>query len=559
MARLTIREQIIGLVATLLLLLAGIGGLAASRIATINGHAHELASNWMPSITAVGHVSTLIGEYRATILSHILSTDPQQMATLDRRIDDLRREMANATRVYEGLISSPQETALYRNFQAAWGRYEAGVARLLELSRRNANAEAAAFMDRELRPLALEALRLMAELTTLNNNGGAAEANDAGDSARSALTLIAILGAGAVLVGLVFSLMAIRTLSRQMSAVSRPMARLAAGDLAAEVPPLPARTEMGGFARQLAVFKDALVAQKEADAQTLRDAEDKARRAATLAQLVAEFERSAAEGLRGMAGAVTELDAMAGSMTETARRGEESANGVSAAAGEAAGSVSTVASSAEELGASIGEVARQISETATVARRASEDARATDATVTTLSEAAQKIGDVVRLISGIAGQTNLLALNATIEAARAGEHGKGFAVVASEVKTLAAQTAKATEEIGTQIAAMQAETEKAVAAIRGIVDTIGRVDTITVQVAAAAEEQSVATQEIIRAVVSASSNTQRVSGYADQVMQGATATGAAATQVGASSRELSQRAEKLRKEVDLFLDGVRAA
>ena len=166
---------------------------------------------------------------------------------------------------------------------------------------------------------------------------------------------------------------------------------------------------------------------------------------------------------------------------------------------------------------------------------------------------------MVRLISGIAGQTNLLALNATIEAARAGEHGKGFAVVASEVKTLAAQTAKATEEIGTQIAAMQAETEKAVAAIRGIVDTIGRVDTITVQVAAAAEEQSVATQEIIRAVVSASSNTQRVSGYADQVMQGATATGAAATQVGASSRELSQRAEKLRKEVDLFLDGVRAA
>ncbi len=559
MSRLTIKEQIIGLVAALLLLIAAVGGVAAVRINELRHHSDEIAGNWMPSVAAIGKIGAIIADYRITVLTHVLSTQASQMAVHDRRITELQRDMATARQRYEALISSAEEAALYRQWQDAWQRYEATMGQALTLSRANSNDEARAVVERELRPAALEAMRLLDQLAGLNERGAATEANDARDSAGSAFTLIAVLGLVALVAGIVIAAVVTRALSRQMAAVATPMGRLAEGDLAAKVPSLPARTEMGAFARQLSVFKTALIAQKEADAKALQDAEEKAKRAATLARLVAAFESGAAESLRGMASAVTELDAMASSMTETAQRGQDNATGVAAAASEAAGSVNTVASSAEELGASIADVARQIGETASIARRASDDARASDATVTNLSEAAQRIGDVVRLISDIAGQTNLLALNATIEAARAGEHGKGFAVVASEVKTLAAQTAKATEQIAAQIATMQAETGRAVDAIRGIAETIGRVDSITVQVAAAAEEQSAATQEIIRAVVTASTGTQRVSGYADQVMQGATATGAAATQVGASSRELAQRAETLRREVDQFLDGVRAA
>jgi len=559
MSRLTIKEQIIGLVAALLILVAALGGVATMRITDLRKHSDEIALNWMPSVAAIGKVGDVIAEFRITVLLHILSTEAQDMAAYDRRIEELRRDMAGAVRRYEVLISSAEEAAIFRQWQGAWQRYESVMEQALILSRANSNEQAQRVVERDLRPAAAEAGRLLNQLTALNERGAADEATAARDSASSAFVLIALFGLAAVVAGIGIAAVVIRALARQMAAVASPMGRLAEGDLTAEVPSLPARTEMGAFARQLTVFKAALVAQKEADARALRDAADKAKRAEALAALIATFERNAAEGLRGMASAVTELDAMATSMTETARRGQDNATGVAAAASEAAGSVNTVASSAEELGASIADVARQIGETAAVARRASEDARASDATVTNLSEAAQRIGDVVRLISDIAGQTNLLALNATIEAARAGEHGKGFAVVASEVKTLAAQTAKATEQIAAQIATMQAETGRAVEAIRGIAETIGKVDTITVQVAAAAEEQSAATQEIIRAVVTASTGTQRVSGYADEVMQGATATGAAATQVGASSRELSQQAETLRREVDRFLDGVRAA
>jgi methyl-accepting chemotaxis protein len=211
------------------------------------------------------------------------------------------------------------------------------------------------------------------------------------------------------------------------------------------------------------------------------------------------------------------------------------------------------------MAASVAEIARQVHESSQIANEAVHQAEKTDARINELSQAAGRIGDVVQLITDIAAQTNLLALNATIEAARAGEAGRGFAVVASEVKALAAQTAKATEEIGTQIASMQAATQDSVTAIKDISGTINRISEIASTIAAAVEEQGAATQEISRNVQQAAAGTTEVASNITDVNQGAAETGSASTQVLSSAQSLSNESNHLKLEVEKFLITVRAA
>ena len=280
---------------------------------------------------------------------------------------------------------------------------------------------------------------------------------------------------------------------------------------------------------------------------------------ATLHQTADAFEGKVGGLVSMLTCSATELQATAESMTATATQTNEQATTVSAAAGEASVSVQTVATAAEELTASIHEISRQVNQSALITGKAVEDARRTDAIVRALADGAEKIGDVVKLIAGIAGQTNLLALNATIEAARAGEAGKGFAVVASEVKNLAAQTAKATEEIGTQVSAIQSATGEAVAAINAIAVTIGEVSTISSNIAAAVEEQGAATAEIARSAQHTAVSTQEVTATIAGVGQAANDTGTAAEQVLGAASGLSKQAEQLTNELNSFVAGVRAA
>jgi len=275
-------------------------------------------------------------------------------------------------------------------------------------------------------------------------------------------------------------------------------------------------------------------------------------------RLADTFEQEVGAVVEAVAQSAERLQGSARSLSNVAATSGQEAEAVAAAGGRATADVQSVAAAAEEMAASVAEIARRVGEAAEVASRAVSEARATDSTVQGLSEAASRIGDVVRLIGDIAGQTNLLALNATIEAARAGEAGKGFAVVASEVKSLAGQTAKATEEIGRQIAEMQSATAQAVAAIRGIGETVERTSEIATTIAAAVEEQGTATQEIARSAAQVAEATSIVASRIESVRAAAQSTGESAGAMRDDSGTLAGQAATLREKATGFLQAVRA-
>jgi methyl-accepting chemotaxis protein len=341
--------------------------------------------------------------------------------------------------------------------------------------------------------------------------------------------------------------------------MAKSMRLLAGRDYTFDLPDAALADEIGDMARAMNECRGGL---RKADAMTealIAAQAARAERAAGLDALSNAFEAKVGRMVAEVLASSTEMRNQARSMTDTAGQTIMQATNVTAAAEEASANVQTVASAAEQLASSIVEISRQVAQSATIAGKAKDDAGRTDAVVHALADGAQKIGEVVGLISGIAGQTNLLALNATIEAARAGDAGKGFAVVASEVKTLANQTAKATEEIDTQIAQIQAATKEAVEAIHGISVTIESVSTISTTIASAVEEQGAATSEIARNVQHASEAAREVTASIGGLSHAASDTGEAAGLVLSSASDLSKQAEQLSGEVKTFVAGVRAA
>ncbi|MBV8840180.1 MAG: MCP four helix bundle domain-containing protein [Alphaproteobacteria bacterium] len=321
------------------------------------------------------------------------------------------------------------------------------------------------------------------------------------------------------------------------------------------------KDEIGETAIAVNGIKDMLAekAKREAEEKQAEEARAAARRKADMIKLADAFQAAVGGIVDTVSSASTELEAAAGTLTKTAEVTQSLSGAVAAASEQASANVQSVASATEEMTSSVNEISRQVQESATIASEAVKQAQQTDGRINELSQAAGRIGDVVKLITAIAEQTNLLALNATIEAARAGEAGRGFAVVASEVKALAAQTGKATEEIGTQIAGMQTATQESVGAIKEIGQTIGRISQIASTIAAAVEEQGAATQEIARNVGEAAKGTAQVASNITDVNRGAGETGSASSQVLASAQSLAGESNHLKAEVDKFLATVRAA
>ena len=377
--------------------------------------------------------------------------------------------------------------------------------------------------------------------------------------AERAITIQEALSGVGFVISLLLAFLIASGIAAPVVDMTRMMRRLADGDHEVEVPAMQRKDEIGMMAQTVQVFRiNAVEARRLAAAQAAERVTKEAR-VVRMDTLIEDFQAQAGQMVGLLAASSTELQATAQAMSGIAGRTTEQTATVAAASEEASINVGTVATAAEELASSITEISRQVSQSAQIAGRAQDDARRTDAIVRALADGSHKIGAVVRLISDIAGQTNLLALNATIEAARAGDAGKGFAVVASEVKSLASQTAKATDEIAQQIGQVQSATQEAVAAIGAIAATIDELNQIAGAIAAAVEEQGSATQEIARNVQQVASGTQDVSQTIVDVSQGAQETGAAATQVLSAASELSHQSEQLRAQIGHFLDEVRAA
>ena len=355
-------------------------------------------------------------------------------------------------------------------------------------------------------------------------------------------------------------LLTVRRTFRPLDRLRETMIALADGKLDTAVPMVHRADEFGRMAGAVQVFKDRMTRADElaAEQAALKQAAEAAQRAA-MNRTADNFEAKVGGLVAILSSAATELKATAQGMSGTARQTTGQAATVASAAAAASAGVDGVAAAAEELTASIGEISRQVAHSSRITDQAVVDARRTDAVVHKLAQGAERIGHIVGLITNIAGQTNLLALNATIEAARAGDAGKGFAVVASEVKSLANQTAKATEEIGAQIAEIQVATHEAVEAIRAITRTIEEVSSISTSIVAAVEEQGSATAEIARNVQQTSRSTQDVTANIGGVSLAATETGGAADQVLSAAADLSRQADRLTSEVGGFIAEVRAA
>ncbi|SFK70759.1 Methyl-accepting chemotaxis protein [Falsiroseomonas stagni DSM 19981] len=423
----------------------------------------------------------------------------------------------------------------------------------------------AAITARQARAGALEALLGQAS-AMVNEAGGTAErrfaamAADAAAAAQAQRVTLLVGTAVATALGLALAVLIGRATTQPILALGQRMDGMAAGALDAPVPGGERHDEIGAMARSAETFRAGLLRARalEAEAEEARQAAE-AVRLASQRELAERVEAQLGAVVKGLGQSAGVLDGSIASLSGNADETASRANAVARGAEEATVNVQTVAAATEELAGSVQEISRQVARAAEVSRQAVMEAGAANGRMTGLAEAAGRIGDVLKLIGDIAGQTNLLALNATIEAARAGDAGKGFAVVASEVKALAGQTARATEEIGQQIADIQGATREAVEAIRGIAGVIEQVDQIAATIAAAVEQQGAATREIARNVAETAVGTQEVSSNIAHVSAGVDANSQALRTLRDATGQVTRQGDALRESLDGLLRGLRAA
>ncbi len=556
---LSIKVKVIGAFGCILLVTIMLGLLAIQRLSAVNDSARDVRDNWLIATRALGDFKYQTMRYRQLQAAHILSANDEEAAKESASMAAQIETADKAWKIYEPTISPGEETRLAADIVKAWRDYLAANDKLMQADKQHDMIASSRLYKGDLRT----SYNAFADLLTKDidlNTAGAHKAVSEGEALYESARLWTLSGLGfAVLLGVASGLMVVTRVSRPISRMTESMTKLAGHDLAAEIEGRDRKDEIGKMAGAVQVFKENMIEGDRLAAAQKTEQEKKAQRQTAIDGYIASFEREVQETLKTLGSAATELRSTAEGMSAIAEQTSRQSIAVATVSEQTSTSVTTVAAATEELTASIAEISRQASQSSNVAGKAVQEAARTNEKVQGLAEAAQRIGEVVELINGIASQTNLLALNATIEAARAGEAGKGFAVVASEVKALANQTAKATEDISSQIADMQSATKSSVDAIANINNVIGEINQITVGISAAVEQQGAATKEITRNTQQSAEGSREVSRNIGDVTQAAKETGAAATQVLSASDDLSRQAANLRQEVDQFLGKIRAA
>ncbi len=505
---------------------------AATRLTTIRTIADEAARLSQLALAARAETLNLFGSFGATDQAPV-EAQIASLTSLEEEMVSYAKVLPEATEAINGIavsISALDES--FKEMLAAKTELMAKRRQLDSLTRK-VSSDIAAISD--------------TQSEAANAAAGSAEMQIA------VTILLAILGG----VGLAFILnMAI---TRPIRMITNVMERLANGDNQVEIQGIDRGDEIGEMSRTVQIFRDNAIERAELQVQSAQEEEARQARQGRIDNLINSFRATAEDTLGSVESTAGSLDATAQALTEIARDSASYASETQTSSSETTNNVQTVASAAEELSASISEISRQVAQTTEIVDRATTGTRVTNEKVEGLAEAATKIGEVVTLIQAIAEQTNLLALNATIEAARAGEAGKGFAVVASEVKELATQTSKATEEIGSQITAIQNATKESVVAIGEIAETMTEVNSYTTAIASAVEQQGSATEEISKNVQRAAEGTGAVTSSMNQLSQAVDQTASSADMVLSASGELSERTDELKQEVERFLSEVAAA
>jgi methyl-accepting chemotaxis protein len=558
LAKLSISTKLFAIVAFLFVMIAAIGGFAFLQMRAIDATARDIQTQWLPAVRWIGEMRTQSARFRAVLRDHLTVADADR-ADVDKNLTARKVDFEKAAKAYHQLVASPAERDLIEQLDRYWKEFIAASEDVrsfalkgdLEAAKR-ANAEKVVPSGRAMD-------KTLSDLVDFNDKGAEIAGQSAEATYSRAVYLMGAILLCAVLFGIGAGIYVSQDIRRGIGSILKPMGRLVDGELSVEIPHQGDPTEIGQIATALQAFKEALLAKKASDEAANAEKAVNLARAQRISSATQDFEAMIGQMVGSLATASTELKSFATTLSSTADHAQELTTMVAGASEEASTNVQSVASATEELSSSINEISRQVQESARMAGAAVEQASKTNDRVGELAKAAARIGDVVELINAIAGQTNLLALNATIEAARAGEAGRGFAVVASEVKALAEQTAKATSEIGQQIDDIQAATTESVGAIREISGTIEKLSEISSAIAAAVEEQGAATQEISRNVQQAAHGTQQVSTHVIEVQHGASETGLASSQVLSSAQSLAGESDRLKSQVETFLDTVRAA